>query len=169
MDNNNSIVAIQFNDVKILTRESDGWVNLTEMCKVYDARLDNWMRLKSSKTEMASIVNSLRLNSLTTEVESSNPYSAIIETKGGRKGGTWGHPLLAVRIARWVNLPLADWLDAHSLVLMTDGKTSLDIDPFERMQEIFADLRLDLDDSNSIDDRFYDIEAYPSWSIESGN
>jgi hypothetical protein len=169
MDNNNSIVAIQFNDVKILTRESDGWVNLTEMCKVYDARLDNWMRLKSSKTEMASIVNSLRLNSLTTEVESSNPYSAIIETKGGRKGGTWGHPLLAVRIARWVNLPLADWLDAHSLVLMTDGKTSLDIDPFERMQEIFADLRLDLDDSNSIDDRFVNIEAYSSWSIESGN
>lgn len=104
-------------------------------------------------------------NSLTSE-------ESLLEVMKGnfsdnREQGTWGHPLLAVKVARWISPELANWLDAHSYVLMTDGKTSLDIDPFERMQEILSDLRLDLDASNSIDDRFYDIEAYSSWCLKS--
>jgi hypothetical protein len=169
MENNNSIIPLQYNGIKIYQRGSDGWVDLTQMCKDFDTRLDNWLRLKSSKLEMEDLVNSLKINSLTSEEESSNPYSAIIQTKGGRKGGTWGHPLLAVKVARWISPAFANWLDAHSLVLMTDGKTSLDIDPFERMQEILSDLRLDMDRDNTIDDRFESVESYSMWSLEFGD
>jgi len=51
---------------------------------------------------------------------------------------------------------------------MSDGKTSLDIDPFERMQEILLDLRLDVDHAIAIDDRFEMVETYAHWSLEEG-
>lgn len=162
MDNNSKIVPLQFEGIKISVRESDGYVNLTQMCKAYDKRLDNWLRLKSSKAEMDALSNSLTSEESLLEVMKGN-------FSDNREQGTWGHPLLAVKVARWISPELANWLDAHSYVLMTDGKTSLDVDPFERMQEILSDLRLDLDASNSIDDRFYDIESYSSWCLKSSS
>jgi len=160
MDNNSKIVPLQFEGIKISVRESDGYVNLTQMCKAYDTRLDNWLRLKSSKAEMDALSDSLTSEESLLEVVKG-------KFSDNREQGTWGHPLLAVKVARWISPQLANWLDAHSYVLLKDGKTSLDIDPFERMQEILSDLRFDLDDSNSIDDRFYNIETYSSWCLKS--
>jgi hypothetical protein len=165
---NYNIIPFDYNGVKIQVRESDGWINLTEMCKAYDVRLDNWMRLKSSKAELESLVNSPNLNYLRCEGVSSNPYGAILETKEGKKGGTWGHPLLAVKVARWINSDFANWLDAHSLVLLRDGKTSLDTDPFARILEIRGENYGDLDNQILIDNRFYDVDTYSTWTLDSG-
>lgn len=162
MNHNSKIVPLQFEGIKISVRESDGYVNLTQMCKAYDTRLDNWLRLKSSKAEMDALSNSLTSEESLLEVVKG-------KFSDNREQGTWGHPLLAVKVARWISPELANWLDAHSYVLMTDGKTSLDIDPFARMFEIMAENYRDIEDQTLIDDRFYDIEAYSSWSIESGN
>ena len=162
MNHNNKIVPLQFEGIKISVRESDGYVNLTQMCKAYDTRLDNWLRLKSSKAEMDALSNSLTSEESLLEVVKG-------KFSDNREQGTWGHPLLAVKVARWISPELANWLDAHSYVLMTDGSTSLDIDPFARMFEIMAENYRDIEDQTLIDDRFYDIEAYSSWSIESGN
>jgi hypothetical protein len=162
MNHNSKIVPLQFEGIKISVRESDGYVNLTQMCKAYNTRLDNWLRLKSSKAEMDALSNSLTSEESLLEVVKG-------KFSDNREQGTWGHPLLAVKVARWISPELANWLDAHSYVLMTDGKTSLDIDPFARMFEIMAENYRDIEDQTLIDDRFYDIEAYSSWSIESGN
>ena len=162
MNHNSKIVPLQFEGIKISVRESDGYVNLTQMCKAYDTRLDNWLRLKSSKAEMDALSNSLTSEESLLEVVKG-------KFSDNREQGTWGHPLLAVKVARWISPELANWLDAHSYVLMTDGATSLDIDPFARMFEIMAENYRDVEDQTLIDDRFYDIEAYSSWSIESGN
>ena len=162
MNHNSKIVPLQFEGIKISVRESDGYVNLTQMCKAYDTRLDNWLRLKSSKAEMDALSNSLTSEESLLEVVKG-------KFSDNREQGTWGHPLLAVKVARWISPELANWLDAHSYVLMTDGSTSLDIDPFARMFEIMAENYRDVEDQTLIDDRFYDIEAYSSWSIESGN
>ena len=162
MNHNSKIVPLQFEGIKISVRESDGYVNLTQMCKAYDTRLDNWLRLKSSKAEMDALSNSLTSEESLLEVVKG-------KFSDNREQGTWGHPLLAVKVARWISPELANWLDAHSYVLMTDGKTSLDIDPFARMFEIMVENYRDVEDQTLIDDRFYDIEAYSSWSIESGN
>lgn len=71
-------------------------------------------------------------------------------------------------MAQWISPEFHRWCNAHIFVLMSDGKTSLDIDPFERMQEILGDLRLDVDRVNLIDDRFETVEAYSSWCLEEG-
>jgi hypothetical protein len=161
VDNNSKIVPLQFEGINISVRESDGYVNLTQMCKAYDKRLDNWLRLKTSKAEMDALSDSLRSEESLLEVVKG-------KFSDSREQGTWGHPLLAVKVARWISPQLANWLDAHSYVLMSDGKTSLDIDPFERMQEILSDLRLDVDHAIAIDDRFEMVETYAHWSLEEG-
>lgn len=101
MDNNSKIVPLQFEGIKISVRESDGYVNLTQMCKAYDKRLDNWLRLKSSKAEMDALSNSLTSEESLLEVMKGN-------FSDNREQGTWGHPLLAVKVARWISPELAN-------------------------------------------------------------
>lgn len=93
------------------------------------------------------------MDALSDSLRSEESLLEVVKGKfsDSREQGTWGHPLLAVKVARWISPQLANWLDAHSYVLMSDGKTSLDIDPFERMQEILSDLRLDVDHAIAIE------------------
>ena len=155
------LISSSYNNFAISRRESDGWVNLTQMCKANGVKFNDFLRLKSTKAYISSMA-----------ADTGKPASEIIEVKKGgdpKLQGSWGDPEIAILLAQWISPEFHRWCNAHIFVLMSDGKTSLDIDPFERMQEIFADLRLDMDSANLIDDRFYDIEAYSSWSIESGN
>lgn len=39
-------------------------------------------------------------------------YDALVESKMGRYGGTWGHPKLAVFFARWLDVKFAVWCDS---------------------------------------------------------
>lgn len=156
-----NIITTEYNNFTISTRESDGWVNLTQMCKANGVKFNDFLRLKSTKAYISSMA-----------VDTGKPVSEIIEVvKGGnsKNQGSWGHPEIALLLAQWISPEFHRWCNAHIFVLLKDGKTSLDIDPFERMQEILSDLRFDLDDSNSIDDRFYDIEAYSSWCLKSSS
>ena len=101
------------------------------------------------------------------EEVSQNPYDVMIQKKEGRGGGTWAHPVLAVKIARWINPPFANWCDAHIVVLGKTGKTTIDQNPFERMMEIMAEDYDELDKLMSNDDRFGDAEQYSNWSLYS--
>lgn len=162
-----NIIASSYNNFTISKRESDGWVNLTQMCKANNKRLDVYLKAQETKDYIAALDR--KLNYHQSVVVNSNPYSSVIEKKEGRGGGTWGHPTLALNLARWIDTDFAVWCDTHIFVLMSDGSTSLDIDPFARMFEIMAENYRDIEDQTLIDDRFYDIDAYSSWSIESGN
>ena len=155
------LISSSYNNFAISRRESDGWVNLTQMCKANGVRFNDFLRLKSTKAYISSMA-----------ADTGKPVSEIIEVKKGgdpKLQGSWGHPEIAILLAQWISPEFHRWCNAHIFVLMSDGKTSLDIDPFARMFEIMAENYRDVEDQTLIDDRFYDIEAYSSWSIESGN
>ena len=157
MDN---ITLSSYNNFTISRRESDGWVNLTQMCKANGKLLGHFLALKSTKAYFQAIESDIAI-----------PISEMIEVKKGgdpKLQGSWGHPEIAILLAQWISPEFHRWCNAHIFVLMSDGKTSLDIDPFERMQEILGDLRLDVDRVNLIDDRFETVEAYSSWCLEEG-
>ena len=131
------------------------------MCKANGVRFNDFLRLKSTKAYISSMA-----------ADTGKPVSEIIEVKKGgdpKLQGSWGDPEIAILLAQWISPEFHRWCNAHIFVLMSDGKTSLDIDPFARMFEIMAENYRDVEDQTLIDDRFYDIEAYSSWSIESGN
>lgn len=130
------------------------------MCKANGKLLGHFLALKSTKAYFQAIESDIGM-----------AISEMIEVKKGgdpKLQGSWGHPEIAILLAQWISPEFHRWCNAHIFVLMSDGKTSLDIDPFERMQEILGDLRLDVDRVNLIDDRFETVEAYSSWCLEEG-
>ena len=155
-----NLITTKYNNVAISTRDSDGWVNLTQMCQANGVKFNDFLRLKSTKAYVSSMV-----------ADTGIPASQIIEVvKGkfsdGRQQGSWGHPEIALLLAQWISPEFHRWCNAHIFVLLKDGKTSLDTDPFARILEIMGENYGDLDNQILIDDRFVNIEAYSSWSVD---
>lgn len=116
----NSLQNFDYNG-QLIQRRADGFVNLTQMCKANGKRLDKWSKALGTK----AYIEALQANS---------PQTGVIEATAGAGGGTWGHPSLAINLARWISPQFAVWCDAHIFNLMSTGKTSLDIDPIEEMK-----------------------------------
>lgn len=104
-----------------ISQRGDGFINLTQMCKANGKRIDSWNRLKQTQEYI--------------RVLGQSHGSVVLQSKvGGLNPGTWGHPSLAINLARWISADFAVWCDAHIFNLMTTGQTSLAIDPIEEMR-----------------------------------
>lgn len=98
-----------------ITKRADGFINLTQMCQANGKRLDNWARLKQTQEYISVLRNSLQCE--------------VVCTEEGASGGTWGHPSLAINLARWINADFAVWCDSHIFQLMSTGSTSISNQP----------------------------------------
>lgn len=88
-------LVIKYNDVEheIQVRESDGYLNATQLCKVGDKLFGDYIRNKSSEEYHDYI-----------SLEMGIPISNLIEkTHGGKYSGTWVHKEIAYHIASWVS------------------------------------------------------------------
>lgn len=106
---------------QVIQRRDDGFVNLTQMCQANGKRIDHWKALKTTDAYIQ-------------ELQANYPESRVVHTEEGMNGGTWGHPSIAINLARWISPRFAVWCDAHIFNLMESGKTSLDIDPLTEMK-----------------------------------
>lgn len=105
----------------IIQQRGDGFVSLTQMCQANGKRLDNFLKANKTKDYIEVLGQSLQMEVLDSE-------------RGGDHSGTWGHPSLAINLARWINTAFAVWCDAHIFNLMATGQTSIDIDPVQEMK-----------------------------------
>ena len=96
-----SLTVFNYNN-QVITRRNDGFINLTQMCQANGKRLDHWKALKATD----AYVKELQLN------DKSNS-TGVIYSEEGTNGGTWGHPLLAVNLARWIGPKFAVWVDIN--------------------------------------------------------
>lgn len=108
----------------IIQRRADGFINLTQMCQANGKRLTHWLNLKSTQDYIEYIAT-----------EDGIAATDVIEViQGGSIQGTWGHPELAIDLAKWISNQFRRWCNAHIFNLMATGKTSIEIDPIEEMQ-----------------------------------
>jgi len=105
-----------------INQRSDGFVNLTQMCQANGKRLDHWRQLKATK----QYIEELSLNYL---------ESRVVQSEEGVKGGTWGHPSLAINLARWISPAFAVWCDSHIFNLMSPVKTNSST-PFDGIRHV---------------------------------
>ncbi len=98
-----SIVNFNYNN-RVIARREDGFINLTQMCNANEKRLDNYLRLKSTSVYIQELENSL-----TSEVVDATPGNT-------EASGTWGHPSLAINLARWISPKFAVWCEAYNVV-----------------------------------------------------
>jgi hypothetical protein len=106
---------------QIIQRRSDGFVSLTQMCAANGKRLDVFMKAKKTQEYIDALSHSLQM-------------VVVDANEGGDHSGTWGHPSLAINLARWISADFAVWCDAHIFNLMATGQTSLAINPIEEMK-----------------------------------
>jgi hypothetical protein len=70
-----NLITTKYNNVAISTRDSDGWVNLTQMCQADGVKFNDFLRLKSTKAYVSSMV-----------ADTGIPASQIIEVVKVSKG-----------------------------------------------------------------------------------
>lgn len=119
---NTSIINFDYKGNQIpFEKGKDVLVNLTSMAKSYPEK------------NLSTIINSLEIreyiNALT-EIKNFSSADLLIVRKGGdiSQQGTWGHRLVAIRVAQKLNPALAVWVDMRIEELLTTGVTTVSND-----------------------------------------
>lgn len=128
------IIIHEANGLQIGQRILDGYINLTQMAKVYNKRLDNWLRLKDTRDLLAEFELQEKLN--TSDLRYLKP--ALIVQRGKHEGGTWGHPDIAIQFAQWLDKKFALQVSRWIREWMTTGQNP--IPPQPTSTEIPTDL-----------------------------
>lgn len=141
---------------RVISRRNDGFINLTQMCQANGKQINDFFRLKSTKEYLEAL-----------ETETGIPVTGLYQVfQGGTQNqGTWGHPMVALRLAQWISPAFAVWCDAHIFNLMSTGSTSLEIDPIEEMKLKIELARLERDkadiDNKSLNLRHIVVSTCP--------
>lgn len=119
---NTSIINFDYKGNQIpFEKGKDVLVNLTAMAKPFPEK------------NLSQIVNSLEIkeyiNALT-EIQNYSSANLLIVRKGGdiSQQGTWGHRLVAIRVAQKLNPALAVWVDMRIEELLTTGVATVSND-----------------------------------------
>lgn len=106
-----------YNGQQINRRDSDGYLSGTSMCQANGKKINDWVRTSEyiRYTERLSTSTGLPVNELVVS-KSGNPANG---------GGTWIHPKLAIKLARWISVDFELWCDEHIETLMKTGSTAL--------------------------------------------
>ena len=87
--------AVRFN--------ADGWINATEAAARFNKEPAQWLRLPDAIRYLEGLE---RTYGKITYVKTSR-------ARADRGGGTWLHPKLAVKFARWLSVDFEIWCDEH--------------------------------------------------------
>lgn len=80
---------------------ADGWFNATEAAKRYGKDAHEWVRLPETKRYLAALERTY----------GKIPHVETSRARADRGGGTWLHPKLAVKFARWLDVDFEVWCD----------------------------------------------------------
>lgn len=110
------MINLSYNGYEINQRESDGYVNATQMCKVVGKKVNDWTRTKETKAYIngVAVVTEIPATELIVSIQGGDPSSQ----------GTWIHPKLAICLGRWISVDFALWCDQHIRQLIETGSTS---------------------------------------------
>jgi hypothetical protein len=102
------------NDVIIVSRTEDNYINATQLCQASNKQFNDWFRLNTTK-QLISVL----------EAETGT-VSQLVDVKiGVDHSGTWIHPDLAIQLAQWISpiflLQVSKWIRT----LLTDGHVEL--------------------------------------------
>ena len=102
---------------KTIRIRSDRYVSLTDMAQATGKRVNNWLRLDSTKSYLETLSRSTHL--------SATGLVQVIQGGDPQSQGTWGHPKVSIRFAQWCNDEFAVWVDNQIDELMTTGSVSI--------------------------------------------
>jgi hypothetical protein len=138
------------NNIIIESRDSDHFINATQLCKANNKLFGNWIDQKSSKELIKALEETLKnelemSTQMNNNLENSNIGILILErsaqihnksklTKvkvidikvGGNHSGSWIHPDLAIPLAQWVSPPFSIQVTKWIRELLITGRVSIE-------------------------------------------
>ncbi|EAO9916786.1 DNA-binding protein [Salmonella enterica] len=116
----------------------DGWIDATTAAEKFDKVPNEFLRLPETESYIQGLER--RYGKI--------PYVKTSRARKDRGGGTWLHPKLAVRFARWLSVDFEIWCDEQVHAIINDSAHHIDDD---RIKAIFL-----LNDPSSWEKRFND-------------
>lgn len=96
----NKIISMDF-EGEAVAFNSDGWINATGAAARFGKEPYEWLRLPDTERYLGG------LKRRSGEI----PYVKTSRARADRGGGTWLHPKLAVKFARWLSVDFEIWCD----------------------------------------------------------
>lgn len=134
------ISQLILNKITIQTRESDNFINATELCKAGGKQFNDWYKLDGTKEFIRVLAETLKQEmgdtiifasenqSLDYKVESQEVI--LVDIKKGNSSkfaqGSWIHPDLAVYLAQWISPTFAIQVARWVRELMVTGHVSIE-------------------------------------------
>jgi len=107
--------TLALNGAVVRHRSSDGYINLTELCKAGNKHFKSWNSLLGTK-------EFLNILSESTDI----PVEVLVEYENsGDNRGTWGHPYVAIEIAHWICPKFKVLVSKWVFELMSTGTVAL--------------------------------------------
>lgn len=104
--------SLVYNGKSFSQRESDGYINLGQLCATHGKKQNDWGRLKSSNAYLEALSGAAGI-----------PVADLITVQNGN--ATWGHPLVAIEVARWISPAFGVWCNQHIKTLIETGSTAI--------------------------------------------
>lgn len=108
---------------KSFNQRDDNYVNLGELCATHGKRFHNWNRTQTAKDYLTALAETLAQS----DAHICTPDKLIISDVDaiGGNSGTWGHPLVAIEVARWISPAFGVWCNQHVKTLIESGSTAI--------------------------------------------
>jgi hypothetical protein len=107
---------LTLNNINIIARSSDGYINLNQLCKAAGKEFYEWKKNKKSKAFIEVLSSSRGF-----------PRVDLIKYESGGNGErhNWGHPQVAINVAQWVSPEFDVKVSKFVFELMLFGKVEI--------------------------------------------
>ena len=121
------MINLSYNGKSFNQRENDGYVNLGQLCATHGKKFSNWIRLNSAEEYLSALAETLTQSG----AHICTPDELVISGTNaiGGNSGTWGHPLVAIEVARWISPSFGVWCNQHIKTLVETGSTTIATQP----------------------------------------
>lgn len=145
---------------KIHQRPADGYVNATELCKVANKRLNDYLRLAQTREFLAEM-SSVAGIPATEQNQGVTPLVYVVQGGDPSLQGTWVHPDVAINLAQWLSPKFAvrvsqwvnEWVAGNIKGYMPPhvrryiaNKSKIPPSHFSMINEVYLELLAPLDD-----------------------
>ena len=137
---------ITLGNVEVISRQSDGYINASQLCKAGKKFYKDWFRLEKTKEFLTELSQELKIDILTDKIHleefSPNPTTIVslieINQYNDSDQSTWVHPRVAIQIGQWISPKFAvnvtGWI--HKLLSTGSVKLERPVKSFSTLAEI---------------------------------
>ena len=117
---NSMPTTLTLNDVVIVSRTEDNYINATQLCQAGNKKFNHWYSLETTKQLINEAASDAGI-----------PVSQLVDIKKGNTNefnqGSWIHPDLAIQLAQWLSPRFALQVSKWIRTLFTNGNVSIDV------------------------------------------